>query len=106
MNRLERLMEPGNIGSLRTKNRIIKTAAGTGYADKDGHGTDRMADFYGAIAKGGARPRSSSRTARSSGRGVLTSSPPGSACTMKATSRVTPAWWLRSTSTTARCSFS
>ncbi len=51
--RLERLMEPGTIGSLRTKNRIIKTAAGTGYADKDGNATDRMADFYGAIAKGG-----------------------------------------------------
>jgi 2,4-dienoyl-CoA reductase (NADPH2) len=54
VNRLERLMEPGNIGSLRTKNRIIKTAAGTGYADKNGNGTERMADFYGAIAKGGA----------------------------------------------------
>ncbi len=54
VNQLERLMEPGSIGSLRTKNRIIKTAAGTGYADKDGNGTDRMADFYGAIAKGGA----------------------------------------------------
>ncbi len=52
--RLDRLMEPGSIGSLRTKNRIIKTAAGTGYADKDGRGTERMADFYGAIAKGGA----------------------------------------------------
>ncbi len=52
--RLESLMEPGSIGSLRTKNRIIKTAAGTGYADKDGNPTDRMADFYAAIAKGGA----------------------------------------------------
>lgn len=51
--RLERLMEPGSIGSVRTKNRIIKTAAGTGYADKEGRGTERMADFYGAIAKGG-----------------------------------------------------
>jgi len=49
----DRLMEPGSIGSLRTKNRIIKTAAGTGYADKDGRGTERMADFYGAIARGG-----------------------------------------------------
>ena len=28
----EKLMEPGYIGSLRLKNRIIKTAAGTGYA--------------------------------------------------------------------------
>ncbi len=52
--RLERLMEPGNIGSLRTKNRIIKTAAGTGYADKNGNPTDRMAGFYAGIAKGGA----------------------------------------------------
>ena len=52
--RLERLMEPGSIGSLRTKNRIIKTAAGTGYADKDGNATDRMADFYAAFARGGA----------------------------------------------------
>jgi 2,4-dienoyl-CoA reductase (NADPH2) len=51
--RFERLLEPGTIGSVRTKNRIIKTAAGTGYADSDGHGTERMADFYGAIAKGG-----------------------------------------------------
>jgi 2,4-dienoyl-CoA reductase (NADPH2) len=51
--RFERLLEPGTIGSLRVKNRIIKTAAGTGYADKDGRGTERMADFYGAIAKGG-----------------------------------------------------
>ncbi len=52
--RFERLMEPGSIGSLRTKNRIIKTAAGTGYADKNGNATDRMADFYAGIAKGGA----------------------------------------------------
>ncbi len=52
--RLEKLMEPGTIGSLHTKNRIIKTAAGTGYADKNGNPTDRMADFYAGIAKGGA----------------------------------------------------
>ena len=47
-------MEPGKIGSLRTKNRIIKTAAGTGYADKNGNPTERMADFYAGIARGGA----------------------------------------------------
>ena len=31
VNSFEKLMEPGYIGSLRIKNRIIKTAAGTGY---------------------------------------------------------------------------
>ena len=94
--RFERLMEPGSIGSLRTKNRIIKTAAGTGYADKNGNATDRMADFYAGIAKGGAG-RSSLRTARSSGRGVPTSSLRGFACTMRATSHSTPGSWPRST---------
>ena len=48
----ERLMAPGYIGSLRTKNRIIKTAAGTGYA-LNGNPTDQMAGFYSAFAKGG-----------------------------------------------------
>jgi 2,4-dienoyl-CoA reductase (NADPH2) len=48
----EKLMEPGYIGSLRLKNRIIKTAAGTGY-DADGHPTDRQAAYYSAFAKGG-----------------------------------------------------
>jgi 2,4-dienoyl-CoA reductase (NADPH2) len=48
----EKLMEPGYIGSLRIKNRIIKTAAGTGY-DSDGNPTDRQAAFYGSLAKGG-----------------------------------------------------
>jgi 2,4-dienoyl-CoA reductase (NADPH2) len=50
---LEMLMEPGNIGSLRTRNRIIKTAAGTGYSE-NGHPTERMNDFYAGLAKGGA----------------------------------------------------
>lgn len=48
----DRLMEPGYIGSLRTKNRIIKTAAGTGYSE-NGNPSERMADFYAAFAKGG-----------------------------------------------------
>jgi 2,4-dienoyl-CoA reductase (NADPH2) len=48
----EKLMEPGYIGSLRTKNRIFKTAAGTGYAE-NGNPSDRMAGFYAAFAKGG-----------------------------------------------------
>jgi 2,4-dienoyl-CoA reductase (NADPH2) len=48
----EKLMEPGRFGSIRTKNRIIKTAAGTGYAE-NGNPTDQMAGFYSAFAKGG-----------------------------------------------------
>jgi 2,4-dienoyl-CoA reductase (NADPH2) len=48
----EKLMEPGHIGSLRIKNRIIKTAAGTGY-DSEGYPTDRQAAYYSAFAKGG-----------------------------------------------------
>jgi 2,4-dienoyl-CoA reductase (NADPH2) len=50
--KFEKLMEPGYIGRLRTKNRIIKTAAGTGYAE-NGNPSKRMADFYAAFAKGG-----------------------------------------------------
>lgn len=49
---LEKLMEPGHIGSLRIKNRIIKTAAGTGY-DSEGNPTERQGRFYSTLAKGG-----------------------------------------------------
>ena len=52
MTSFDRLMEPGRIGSLRTKNRIIKTAAGSGYA-LDGNPTDEMAGYYSAFARGG-----------------------------------------------------
>jgi 2,4-dienoyl-CoA reductase (NADPH2) len=48
----EKLMEPGFIGGLRTKNRIIKTAGGTGFAE-NGNPGEQMAVFYSAIAKGG-----------------------------------------------------
>jgi len=49
---IEKLMEPGYIGNLRLRNRIIKTAAGTGYAF-NGNPTDQMAAFYSTLAKGG-----------------------------------------------------
>lgn len=48
----ERLMEPGRIGALKTRNRIIKTAAGTGYAE-NGLPSKKMASFYGRLAQGG-----------------------------------------------------
>jgi 2,4-dienoyl-CoA reductase (NADPH2) len=50
--KFEKLMEPGYIGRLRTGNRIIKTAAGTGYAE-NGLPSERMNGFYGSLAKGG-----------------------------------------------------
>jgi len=50
--KFEKLMEPGSIGRLRTRNRIIKTAAGTGYAE-NGLPSERMNGFYGSLAKGG-----------------------------------------------------
>jgi len=50
--KFEKLMEPGYIGRLRTRNRIIKTAAGTGYAE-NGLPSERMNGFYGSLAKGG-----------------------------------------------------
>jgi 2,4-dienoyl-CoA reductase (NADPH2) len=50
--KFEKLMEPGYIGQVRTRNRIIKTAAGTGYAE-NGLPSERMNGFYGSLAKGG-----------------------------------------------------
>ncbi|HEX2964828.1 MAG TPA: NADH:flavin oxidoreductase [Syntrophorhabdaceae bacterium] len=52
-NTFEKLMEPGYIGSLRIKNRIFKTAAGTGYTSDQGDPTDQQAAFYASFAKGG-----------------------------------------------------
>jgi 2,4-dienoyl-CoA reductase (NADPH2) len=53
INSFEKLMEPGYIGGLRIKNRIIKTAAGTGYTSDQGDPTDQQAAFYASFAKGG-----------------------------------------------------
>jgi len=50
--KFEKLMEPGYIGHLRIRNRIIKNAAGTGYAE-NGLPSERMNGFYGSLAKGG-----------------------------------------------------
>jgi len=51
--KFEKLMEPGYIGRVRTRNRIIKTAAGTGLIEKDGIVGETMRDFYETMAKGG-----------------------------------------------------
>ncbi len=52
-NRFEKLLEPGRIGRVRTKNRMVKTAAGTGLIEKDGIVGQPMIDFYETMAKGG-----------------------------------------------------
>jgi 2,4-dienoyl-CoA reductase-like NADH-dependent reductase (Old Yellow Enzyme family)/thioredoxin reductase len=51
--RFSRLLEPGRIGSMELKNRIIMAPMGTGYATRDGYVTDRMKNYYEARARGG-----------------------------------------------------
>jgi 2,4-dienoyl-CoA reductase (NADPH2) len=53
--RFSRLMEPGYVGSVRTKNRILKTGSTLGfYPWEDGHIQQQVIDSYEALAKGGA----------------------------------------------------
>ena len=50
----EKLMEPGRIGPVTTRNRIIKTANGTSFMDFDIQGPgDSMVAYYERLAKGG-----------------------------------------------------
>jgi 2,4-dienoyl-CoA reductase (NADPH2) len=51
--RFEKLMEPGRIGPVKTRNRIIKTANGTSYMDPDQTCGDRMIAYYERLARGG-----------------------------------------------------
>jgi 2,4-dienoyl-CoA reductase (NADPH2) len=51
--RFERLMEPGMIGPVKTRNRIIKTANGTSYVEPDQTCGPRMVAYYERLAKGG-----------------------------------------------------
>jgi 2,4-dienoyl-CoA reductase (NADPH2) len=48
-----RLSEPGQIGSIKTKNRLIKTANGSSFIERDGFVGDRAIAYYEALAKGG-----------------------------------------------------
>lgn len=51
-----KLLEPGHIGSVKTKNRIVKPTSSMGYQyDKDnGHITEKFLHFCEAFARGGA----------------------------------------------------
>ena len=51
--RYERLLQPGMIGSVKTRNRIIKTASGTSYMEEDQTVGPRMIAYYERLAKGG-----------------------------------------------------
>jgi 2,4-dienoyl-CoA reductase (NADPH2) len=53
MNRFAKLLEPGQIGRVTTRNRIIKTANGTSLMEADQTVGDRMIAYYENLAKGG-----------------------------------------------------
>jgi 2,4-dienoyl-CoA reductase-like NADH-dependent reductase (Old Yellow Enzyme family) len=52
--RFEKLLEPGRIGSVKTRNRIIKTGAGMlMWHEDDLHVNQRVKAYYESIARGG-----------------------------------------------------
>ncbi len=55
MEKLVKLFEPGKMGKLEVKNRIVMAPLGHGFtlATKDGFMTDRLIAFHEARAKGG-----------------------------------------------------
>ena len=48
-----KMLEPGMIGKVKTRNRIFKTGAGTTLGDATGRVNDRHRAFYGSLARGG-----------------------------------------------------
>ncbi len=51
--RFSKLLEPGMIGPVKTRNRMLKTANGTSFMDPDQTCGDRMVAYYERLAKGG-----------------------------------------------------
>ena len=52
--RFEKLLAPYHIGQVKTRNRIIKTGAGTCYFHNDElHVSETAKAYYGALARGG-----------------------------------------------------
>ena len=54
MTEFTKLFEPGKMGRMELRNRIIFPPCGTHYSSLDGFVTDRLLDYYGERAKGGA----------------------------------------------------
>jgi 2,4-dienoyl-CoA reductase-like NADH-dependent reductase (Old Yellow Enzyme family)/thioredoxin reductase len=50
----KKIFEPTNIGTMQLKNRIVMPPMGTNYAEAGGAVSERMLDYYGARARGGA----------------------------------------------------
>src|SRR5512147_555439 len=48
-----KLFEPGRIGSIQLKNRVIKAPQHTGLANPDGSITERILRYYREVAQGG-----------------------------------------------------
>jgi 2,4-dienoyl-CoA reductase (NADPH2) len=51
--KFSKLLEPGKIGPIKTRNRMIKTANGTSYMEADQTCGPRMIAYYERLAKGG-----------------------------------------------------
>lgn len=51
--KFKKLLEPYHIGRVKTRNRILKTGAGTSFIEKTGFVGETMKGFYGSLAKGG-----------------------------------------------------
>jgi 2,4-dienoyl-CoA reductase-like NADH-dependent reductase (Old Yellow Enzyme family)/thioredoxin reductase len=51
--RFKKLLEPGRIGHMELKNRIIMSPMGTNFAAEDGYITERAKNYYAERAKGG-----------------------------------------------------
>ncbi|HJX13111.1 MAG TPA: FAD-dependent oxidoreductase [Dehalococcoidales bacterium] len=51
--RFEKLLEPSNIGRVKTRNRMIKTANGTSFIEPSGYVGERVKAYYENMAKGG-----------------------------------------------------
>ena len=49
-----RLFEPGHIGNVTLKNRVVKAPQHTGLANPDGSVTERLLRHYRSLAQGGA----------------------------------------------------
>ena len=49
----KRLFEPGRIGQMQVRNRIVMPPMGTGYHDEGGYVSQRFIDYHEARARGG-----------------------------------------------------
>jgi 2,4-dienoyl-CoA reductase (NADPH2) len=53
MNNFQKLLEPGFIGKVKIRNRMIKTGAGTSFVEKGGYIGETIKNYYGSLARGG-----------------------------------------------------